>query len=58
MVLRLLLLPTLLYFVVFHYAPMYGVQIAFKDFSVRKGIVGSPWIGFVHFDRFFRSYYF
>ena len=37
---------------------MYGVQIAFKDFIVTKGITGSPWVGFAHFERFFNSYYF
>jgi len=37
---------------------MYGVQIAFKDFIANKGISGSPWVGFKHFERFFESYYF
>src|SRR5690625_5205471 len=41
-----------------HYIPMYGVQIAFKDFFANLGIVGSPWAGFEHFERFFNSYYF
>lgn len=56
--LYLLLLPTLLYFAIFHYAPMYGVQIAFKNFTAFKGIGGSPWVGFEHFERFFTSYQF
>ncbi|NBJ68856.1 sugar ABC transporter permease [Roseburia sp. 1XD42-34] len=56
--LYLLLLPTLLFFTIFHYIPMYGVQIAFKDFYANMGIIGSPWIGFGHFERFFESYYF
>lgn len=56
--LYLLLLPTIIYFVIFHYGPMYGLQIAFKDFIAAKGIWGSPWIGFEHFRRFFRSYQF
>lgn len=43
---------------VFHYYPLYGVQIAFKDFIATKGIMGSPWVGFKHFERFFDSYYF
>ncbi|MFS0868699.1 ABC transporter permease [Paenibacillus xylanilyticus] len=43
---------------IFHYIPMYGVQIAFKDFIANKGIVGSPWVGFEHFERFFDSFYF
>ncbi|MBT2765525.1 ABC transporter permease subunit [Paenibacillus sp. ISL-20] len=50
--------PVLLYFIVFHYVPMYGVQIAFKDFMANKGIVDSPWVGFKHFERFFDSFYF
>jgi len=37
---------------------MYGVQIAFKNYNVAKGITASPWVGFYHFDRFFRSYHF
>lgn len=52
------LLPALIYFFIFHYVPMYGVQIAFKDFIATKGIWGSPWVGFDHFTRFFESYYF
>lgn len=53
--LYLFLLPTLLYFAVFQYGPMYGVQIAFKNFIAVKGITGSPWVGFTHFERFFNS---
>lgn len=54
----LFLLPTLIYFLVFVYFPMYGAQIAFKDFIPVKGIQGSPWVGFKHFTRFFSSPYF
>lgn len=54
----LFLLPTLIYFLVFVYFPMYGAQIAFKDFIPVKGIQGSPWVGFKHFTRFFNSPYF
>ena len=53
--LYLFLLPTLIYFAIFHYAPMYGLQIAFKDFKATKGIWGSEWVGFEHFIRFFHS---
>ncbi|MFK7693279.1 ABC transporter permease [Paenibacillus sp. HJGM_3] len=53
--LYLFLLPTLAYFIVFHYIPIYGVQIAFKNFIAVKGILGSPWTGFDHFERFFAS---
>mgnify|MGYP003899022703 CR=1 FL=1 len=54
--LYLLILPV--DFVIFHYYPMYGVQIAFKNFMPVRGISGSPWVGFRHFERFFNSYYF
>ncbi|MBS4195986.1 ABC transporter permease [Lederbergia citri] len=54
----ILLLPALVYFLVFKYYPMYGVQIAFKNFIAVKGIFGSDWVGFTHFQRFFDSYYF
>ncbi|MCR8632986.1 ABC transporter permease [Paenibacillus radicis (ex Xue et al. 2023)] len=55
--LYVLILPVIAYFVIFHYLPMYGVQIAFKDFMAVKGIGGSPWVGLKHFERFFNSYY-
>lgn len=56
--LYVMLLPVLLYYVVFHYAPMYGTIIAFKDFSPRLGIWGSDWVGFEHFETFFTGAYF
>ncbi|MBK8030128.1 MAG: sugar ABC transporter permease [Chloroflexi bacterium] len=52
------LLPTILYFLVFKYGPMYGIQIAFKDFVPTEGIWGSPWVGLEHFQRFFNSFQF
>ena len=52
-----LLLP-LIQVIVFNYLPMYGIQIAFKDFIANKGIWDSPWVGFKHFERFFDSFYF
>lgn len=54
----LLLLP-ILYFVIFRYGPMYGVQIAFKDFNLFQGISGSEWIGFDAFREVFamRDFY-
>ncbi|KRF43673.1 ABC transporter permease [Paenibacillus sp. Soil787] len=54
--LYLLLLPTLAYFFIFHYFPMYGLQIAFKNFNPIKGMAESPWVGFDNFERFFESY--
>ena len=56
--LYLMFLPVLIFFLVFHYGPMYGVQIAFKKFSPVKGIMGSPWRGFYYFEKFFNSYQF
>ncbi|MBQ8230330.1 MAG: sugar ABC transporter permease [Lachnospiraceae bacterium] len=56
--LYLLLLPTLIFFILFHYYPMYGAQIAFRDFKITKGIWGSDWVGFKHFQRFLNSPYF
>lgn len=56
--LYLFIAPAFLYFLIFHYGPMYGIQIAFKNFIPAKGITGSPWVGFDHFERFFNSYYF
>lgn len=56
--LYVMLLPVLLYYVVFHYAPMYGAIIAFKDFSPRLGILGSDWVGFDNFQMFFSGPYF
>lgn len=54
----LMLLPVVVYYFLFHYAPMYGVQIAFKDYSPSSGFWGSPWVGFRHFMDFFDSFYF
>jgi putative aldouronate transport system permease protein len=56
--LYLFILPSVLYFLIFHYVPIYGVQLAFKDFVATKGIWGSPWVGLKHFKLFFSSYYF
>lgn len=56
--LYLFILPTLIFFIIFRYWPMYGVLIAFKDFSGSLGIWDSPWVGFANFERFFGSYQF
>ena len=53
--LYLLLIPAVVYIFVFNYMPLYGIQIAFKKFSARKGYLGSPWVGFKYFERFFDS---
>lgn len=52
-----LLLPALAFFVVFCYFPMYGVQIAFRDYKAAFGITGSKWVGLKFFKKFFSSYY-
>ena len=56
--LYILLIPVVANFVLFHYVPMAGIQIAFKDFTLIDGIWGSMWIGFEHFTRFFEAYNF
>ncbi len=56
--LYILLIPVVLNFVIFHYVPMAGIQIAFKDFWLNLGVWGSEWIGFEHFERFFNAYNF
>jgi putative aldouronate transport system permease protein len=56
--LYIMMIPVVVYYLVFHYAPMYGALIAFKDYSPMKGIMGSDWVGFRHFADFFNSYYF
>lgn len=49
------LLPALLYITLFSYLPMYGVQIAFRNYSASLGIMGSPWVGLKHFRQFVNS---
>lgn len=46
------------YLIIFKYLPMYGVQIAFRDYAPAKGITGSPWVGFKHFQKFISNYQF
>jgi len=53
-----MLVPPLLYFVLFKYTPLWNAQIAFKDFKPLMGVLGSPWVGFKHFSTFVNSYYF
>lgn len=57
-ILYVMMIPVLIYFVVYEYGPMYGIVLAFKDYNVKKGILGSPWVGFENFSRLFRSYNF
>lgn len=46
------------YYIIFHYIPMVGVVLAFKDYSIPRGIFGSEWVGFKWFIQFFESFYF
>lgn len=50
-----MLAPMIIWFIVFLYKPMYGLQIAFKDYSVFRGIQGSPWVGIEHFETLFSN---
>lgn len=54
----IMFLPVILYYLVFHYGPMYGVVIAFQDYQFLKGIFGSPWVGFDNFRDLFNNDYF
>lgn len=56
--LYLIAIPVLLFYAIFHYGPMYGAVIAFKNYKPALGISGSPWVGLMHFKDFFSSYYF
>ena len=57
-ILYVMILPVVIYYITFAYAPMYGVQLAFKNYKIKLGIMGSPWVGLDHFKRFFNSYNF
>lgn len=56
--LYLMIVPVLLFYLIFHYIPMYGVSIAFKDYTPGLGMMGSPWVGFEHFKSFLSDVYF
>lgn len=56
--LYLMILPIIIYYIVFRYYPMYGAQIAFRNYSPHRGILGSPWVGLKNFQAFFRNIYF
>lgn len=51
--LHLMIAVPLLYIIIFSYLPMYGIQIAFREYSIKEGITGSPWAGLKQFFRFF-----
>ena len=54
----LMMVPAIVYMLLFHYKPIYGVIIAFKDYSFGPGIWGSEWVGLANFARLFKSYWF
>lgn len=56
--LLMLAIPGIVYYIVFHYVPMYGILIAFKDFNASLGVLGSKWVGMKWFNQFFSSVYF
>ena len=56
--LYLFVLPAVAYYLILQYWPMYGLQIAFKNFTATAGFEGSKWVGFAHFERLFNSYFF
>lgn len=56
--LYVMLIIPVIFVLIWNYWPMYGVMIAFKDYSPAFGILGSPWVGLKHFERFFASYFF
>lgn len=54
----IMILPCLLYYLIFHYLPMYGLIIGFKKYEFSLGIMGSPWVGFKYFEQFITGPYF
>jgi len=55
--LYILVVPLIAFYLIWCYGPMYGIQIAFKDFTPKKGISGSPWVGIKNFLTFFNGAY-
>jgi len=54
----MMLFPVVLFYIIYHYFPMYGLLNAFKNYKPMLGIMGSPWVGFTNFMDFFSSFYF
>lgn len=52
---QLMVIPAILFIFIFSYVPMYGVLMAFQDYSLFKGFLGSPWVGLKHFEQFFNA---
>lgn len=55
-ILYVMLILPVVYLILFHYAPMFGLQVAFRDYRAKDGISGSEWVGFQHFQDFFSNY--
>ena len=55
--LYLMIAPVIIWYIIFCYAPMLGLVIAFKEYDVFDGIIASEWVGLEHFQRFFTSIY-
>lgn len=52
----MMILPVMVWYIIFKYLPIYGVTLAWKEFYILKGINGSPWVGWVNFERLLGSY--
>ena len=57
-ILYVMLMPVVIYFIIFEYYPVYGLTLAFKKYNAKLGIGGSPWVGFKHFARLFKLHSF
>lgn len=57
-ILYVMMIPVLAYFIIYCYAPMYGVLLAFKKYRIKLGVLGSPFVGFDNFTKFFKAYNF
>lgn len=53
-----IIIPVIIFYILFHYTPMYGAIIAFKNYNPAKGVMNSQWVGLKHFQDFFSTYYF
>ena len=53
----ILSIPIIVYYIIFHYLPMFGICVAFQDYRPAKGVLGSKWVGLKHFQSFFESVY-
>jgi putative aldouronate transport system permease protein len=54
----IMILPAVVYIIIFNYVPMYGIQLAFRDYDFSKGFTGGAWVGLKYFKQYFESYLF